>query len=91
MLEEKRATTTALLFGYDHERGTETQDNKITLEFLRVPDLTVLLFEMFSATRLGVDLSRHGPANVFSWIDHAFLLRSDGYCSYDFLAGASLG
>ena len=73
MLEEKRATTPAFLLSNDHKGGTETQDNEITLEFLSVPDLTVLLFEMFSAARLGVDLSRHGPADVFSWIGHVCL------------------
>lgn len=57
VLEFQATSLPVTLSTDDHERGHETRDNKIAGELAGVPNLTMLGFERFSASKFGIDFS----------------------------------
>lgn len=79
---EAQAAFHTVLSRDDYKWSHESQDREVLLKFLRVPDLTVLLFEKLSTARICIDLYGHGSSDVFGWIRHLYLLKSEVCYSY---------
>lgn len=72
---KKQASLGAIRLAADSDNGGhESEHGEFLLELICVPDLAVLSFEKFSASRFGVDLGHEFTADGFSWIGHAVLL-----------------